>query len=187
MSFQTDNITSHLAIVPYNEEVIWNPVKYVSSLSQEEYNNLRTISFVIEDGIIEIHYVDTKKETLFKKVEKYRIREELVNPRRLSFSHLWNKLSRKMRFESSFEYKAYFMFDIIYMESELFNIFSSIPAGFKIGYIGHLREMFSLLHFNIIENIKEGMVFSDDELEIELGDGINIIKDVDAFRSVLYI
>lgn len=135
---KTESITSPFAIVSFEEEVIGNPSRYLSSLSQEDYNNLRTTTFTTEDGFIEIHYV-AEKCSVYKKVEKYRIREELINPKNLTLAYLWTRLMRRQKFDHV-DYQSLCLFDIFIMENKLFEVFSKIPAGFKIGYIAHLKS-----------------------------------------------
>jgi hypothetical protein len=172
-------------VVPFEKEVIGNPLRYISRLSQEEYDSLKTTTFA-KDGYVEIHYVDDRKEGLFKQVEKYCVREDLINPLNMTLLQLWNKLPRYLRFEFSFKSQSAYMFATLYMDSKLFKVISQAPMGFQIGFMTHLKSQFVQRNTVVLEHFKKSDM-SNDELEHQLMENNERIKDMDALRSFIYI
>jgi hypothetical protein len=180
-----DIITPH-PIVPFEEEVIGNPLRFESRLSQSEYDSLKTTTFA-ENGIVEIHYVDNRKETLYKKVEKYRVREDLINPQNRSLVYLWNRIPRYLRHSNSFNSQTAYMFGHLYMTSKLFNVISRVPMGFQIGFITHLKSKFVQKNTIVIDHVKKSILTDDNVLEYQLMEDNERIQDIDAMRSFIHI
>ena len=136
----TANISNSIfAIIPFEEITYWNPRIVRSLQSSEDYEKLQTTAFVVGD-YIEVHYVNIKNKDLYKTIEKYRFKEEDVNPYNKSFICLWNNTSEEILQMDDEEEQAIIMFNNLYMEKRFLQGITLIPRGVQIGYIRYLKS-----------------------------------------------
>jgi hypothetical protein len=140
ISVTTDISNNTFAVVPFEEVIYWNPRLTRSLQTIDEYDKLETTTRLLENGLIEINYVNNKSEQMFKKVERYRINESEINPYNKSYITIWNNTIEYVSEVDNEEVVSTAMFNHVYLEHRIYYSFTIIPIGIQIGYIKYLKS-----------------------------------------------